>query len=177
MIFEGKNENEAKLVNVRHILAKFKGGSTGSDGKTTYSENEKKAALDTINDLKAKWESGDANEDSFAALAKEKTEDTATAEKGGLLEDVYPGQMVTNFNDWCFDESRKAGDVGVVESEYGYHLIYFVKTTDTTYRNHMITKALRDKDYDAWFEATAKAINVTTLDTSKLSRDMVLEPA
>ena len=177
VIFEGKNENEAKLVNVRHILAKFKGGSTGDDGKTTYSENEKKAALDTINDLKAKWESGDATEDSFASLAKEKTEDTASAEDGGLFEDVYPGQMVTNFNDWCFDETRKAGDVGVVETEYGYHLIYFVKTTDTTYRNYMIESALRDKDYDAWFEATAKAINVTTLDTSKLSRDMVLEPA
>lgn len=34
--------------------------------------------------------------------------------------------MVTNFNDWCFDASRKAGDTGIVESDYGYHIIYFI---------------------------------------------------
>ena len=177
VIFQGKNENLTKLVNVRHILAKFEGGTTGDDGTTTYAEDEKKKALDAINDLKSQWESGDATEDSFAELAKEKTDDTASAEDGGLFEDVYPGQMVVNFNDWCFDESRQAGDVGVVETEYGYHLIYFVKTTDKTYRNYMIENIMRDNDYNAWFEATVDAVTATTLDTSKLSRDMVLEPA
>ena len=34
--------------------------------------------------------------------------------------------MVTNFNDWIFDASRKPGDTGIVESDYGYHIIYFV---------------------------------------------------
>ena len=34
--------------------------------------------------------------------------------------------MVQAFNDWCFDESRKAGDYGLVKTEYGYHVMYFV---------------------------------------------------
>lgn len=34
--------------------------------------------------------------------------------------------MVEEFNDWCFDESRKTGDVGIVETSYGYHVMYFV---------------------------------------------------
>ncbi len=177
VIFQGKNENHTKLVNIRHILAKFEGGTTGDDGTTTYTDDEKKKALDAINDLKSQWESGDATEDSFAELAKEKTDDTASAEDGGLFEEVYPGQMVKNFNDWCFDESRQAGDVGVVETEYGYHLIYFVKATDKTFRNYMIENTMRDNDYNAWFEATVDAVVTTTLNTSKLSRDLVLEPA
>ena len=31
------------------------------------------------------------------------------------------GQMVTEFNDWCFDETRGYGDYDLVKTEYGYH--------------------------------------------------------
>ena len=34
--------------------------------------------------------------------------------------------MVVAFNDWCFDESRKPGDSGLVRTEFGYHIMYFV---------------------------------------------------
>ena len=33
--------------------------------------------------------------------------------------------MVQTFNDWCFDESRQPGDSGIVETDYGYHIMYF----------------------------------------------------
>ena len=33
--------------------------------------------------------------------------------------------MVTNFNDWCFDPSRQVGDYGIVETEFGYHIMYY----------------------------------------------------
>ena len=72
------------------------------------------------------WKSGDATEDSFAELAKTYSDDTGSNTNGGLYEAVKEGQMVTNFNDWCFDASRKAGDTGIVESDYGYHIIYFI---------------------------------------------------
>ena len=55
--------------------------------------------------------SGDATEDSFAALANEKSDD-GNGTTGGLYENVYPGQMVSSFNDWCFDESRQTGNTG-----------------------------------------------------------------
>ena len=72
------------------------------------------------------WKSGDATEDSFSELAKTYSDDTGSNTNGGLYEAVKEGQMVTNFNDWCFDASRKAGDTGIVESDYGYHIIYFI---------------------------------------------------
>ena len=34
--------------------------------------------------------------------------------------------MVDGFNDWIFDEARKPGDVAIVETTYGYHVMYFV---------------------------------------------------
>ena len=34
--------------------------------------------------------------------------------------------MVTEFNDWCFDESRQYGDTGLVRTTYGYHVMFFV---------------------------------------------------
>ena len=40
--------------------------------------------------------------------------------------------MVTEFNDWCFDETRKAGDHGIVKTRFGYHIMYFVGTNDGT---------------------------------------------
>ena len=33
--------------------------------------------------------------------------------------------MVTEFNDWVYDSERKVGDVDIVKTTYGYHVIYF----------------------------------------------------
>ena len=37
--------------------------------------------------------------------------------------------MVPEFNDWCFDEKREPGHSGIVKTDYGYHLMYFVGRT------------------------------------------------
>ena len=80
----------------------------------TYAENALK-----------EWESGDKTEDSFAELANQYSEDPGSNTTGGLYENVSPGDMVQAFNDWCFDSSRKTGDTGLVETEYGVHVMYF----------------------------------------------------
>jgi parvulin-like peptidyl-prolyl isomerase len=94
----------------------------------TYSDEEKAAAKAKADEILAAWQAGEATEDSFAALAKEKSTDPGSASNGGLYEDIYPGQMVAAFEDWCFDPFRKAGDVEMVETEYGWHIMYFVKS-------------------------------------------------
>ncbi|MCX7615477.1 MAG: peptidylprolyl isomerase, partial [Clostridiales bacterium] len=30
------------------------------------------------------------------------------------------------FNNWIFDKARKPGDTGIVETSYGYHIMYFI---------------------------------------------------
>ena len=82
-------------------------------------EEEAQAILDA-------WLAGDKTEESFAALAAEKTEDPGSQATGGLYQQVYEGQMVPAFNDWCFDEARAYGDYGLVQTNYGYHVMFFV---------------------------------------------------
>ena len=174
MLFLGRDDREQNLTNVRHILVSFTGGTTDANGNKTYSEEEKKTAKDAIEAIQTEWLANGGTEDAFAALAKEKTTDTGSKENGGLYEDVYPTQMVTNFNDWCFAEGRKTGDYGIVETEYGYHLIYFVSHSETTYREMLIEDAIRDEAYTEWYEEQIKNVTVTELNVKYLNRDYVI---
>lgn len=103
--------DESATVNVRHILLTT----------DTYGSAEKAKAK--ADELLAQWKNGAATAESFAELAKEYSEDTSAAD-GGLLENAAPGDMVENFDAWLFEEGRQVGDSGVVESEYGYHVMY-----------------------------------------------------
>lgn len=172
--FDGSSDNRFPLVNVRHILVSFEGGSTDTSGTTTYSDEEKAAAKEQAEEILAQWQAGDATEDSFAALAVEKSSDPGSAESGGLYEEVYPGQMVTAFNDWCFDDSRKPGDTGIVESSYGYHIMYFSGDADITYRDYMISEALRSTEVSEWYNALVEAMSMTEGNTKYIRKDLVL---
>ncbi len=175
MLYLGREDNEQNLVTVRHILANFKGGTTDANGNKTYNLSEKNAAKEAIEAIQKEWQDKGGTLEAFEALAKEKTEDGGSKENGGLYEDVYPGQMVTNFNDWCFAEGRKAGDYGIVETEYGYHLIYFVsKNADTTYRDLLIEDTLRSEEYTEWYETQLENAKVTELNTKYLSLDHIM---
>ena len=171
VLFTGKNDNEVELVNVRHILVSFEGDAQ-EDG--TYSEEVKEAARASAEEILNEWKSGDATEDSFAALANEKSTDTGSNTNGGLYEDVYPGQMVTAFNDWCFDSARKSGDTGIVETTYGYHVLYYVGTTGQTYRDYQIVNELISSDMEAWSQELLESYTVTMGDTSYMRKDIVL---
>lgn len=168
-----RNDNNINLVNVRHILVSFQGGTT-ENGQTTYSDAEKAAAKSSAEAILADWLAGEHTEESFAALADEKTDDSGSKGNGGLYEDVYPGQMVTAFNDWCFDDSRQVGDTGIVESDYGYHVMYFVGQADETYRDYMIERDLRSSDMETWYTALVDAVTVADGDTSRIRTNLIL---
>lgn len=171
----GSNDNTFPLKNVRHILVSFEGGTTDSNTNvTTYSDEEKAAAKEKAEDLLNQWKSGDATEDSFAALATENSTDPGSVENGGLYENIYPGQMVATFNDWCFDESRKPGDTGIVETNYGYHVMYFVGDAQQNYRDYLITNDLRTADVNAWYSNLVDSAVTTDGDTRYIRTDLVL---
>ena len=79
------------------------------------------------------WVAEGATEDGFAILAGQKSVDTGSATNGGLYENVYKGQMVPAFNDWIFDAERQGGDYGLVKTEFGYHLMYYVSGEEAWY--------------------------------------------
>ena len=120
----GLDKNTGKYIDIRHILIMPQGGYTDESGATTYTEAEWEAARVEAQGILDQWLAGEATEDSFAILANTYSDDSDGTD-GGLYTDVYEGQMVTEFNDWCFDKSREVGDYGLVKTTYGYHVMYF----------------------------------------------------
>ena len=165
VLFHSRGRNDYNTVDVRHIL--FKVDTSDLDSKADdYQEKldarkaEQKEAAEAA--LK-KWEEGARTEDSFAELANELSADTGSNTNGGLYTEVYKGQMVTEFNDWCFDESRQPGDTGIVYNEgsyTGYHVIYFVGT-DAPYWQVQVRNAMKNADYTQWNNALVKDITAT----------------
>ena len=167
----GVDTNETKLVDVQHVLIKFKNGTTDANGNTTYPAKEKEAAKKAAEDLMAEWKKGAATKESFAELAKTKSEDTGSKANGGLYEDIYPGQMVETFNDWCFDANRKPGDTGIIATDYGYHLMYFVETNDMTFRDYMIQNKLTAEDMEKWHDDLTAKVTSEIVDLSRMEWD------
>ena len=131
---QGVEKMDQNVVNVRHILA-MPEQDVDSDGdgvNDSSSEDAWTAAEGRINTIYEDWKK-DPTEDNFADLASSMTDDTGSAETGGLYENIYPGQMVEEFADWCFDSARKPGDTGIVRTDYGYHLMYFSSEGDRPY--------------------------------------------
>ena len=140
----GTESNDYPTVNVRHILVK----AVDADGDGTYSDTEKQTAYDAVKAIENEWLAGGGTEEGFAALANEKSEDAGSNTNGGLYENIYKGQMVTEFNDFCFGE-RETGDYAIVYGESsayaGYHLVYF-SGENALYSRIIAENAMRQED-------------------------------
>ena len=114
---------------VRHILVMPEGGTVSEDGyTTTYSDEEWAACLKKAEEILDEWKAGAATEESFAELVPVYSEDSGSLETGGLYEGITPtSSYVENFLNWAIDEARVSGETGIVQTEYGYHVMYFVE--------------------------------------------------
>lgn len=116
---------ETKTVNVRHILVYPEGATTETIRTETFSDEAWAAGETAAQALLDQWLQGEKTEESFAALAQEKSQDPGSAANGGLYTDVYQGDMVEAFDTWCFDPARKVGDYGIVKTQFGYHIMFY----------------------------------------------------
>ena len=106
---------------VRHILI-----TSSSYGSDTEAKEKAEEILKELNENKTI--------DNFVSLVEEYSEDTASVADGGLYKDIELGEMVEPFEEWCYDESRTAGDTDIVKTDYGYHVMYFVGNGQLYYR-------------------------------------------
>lgn len=136
---------ERPTIAVRHILVKAEAAEDG-----TYSDEAKETAKARAEEILAEWQAGDATEESFAALAEQYSEDGGSNTNGGLYDSVSKGQMVQEFDAFCFDENRLPGDTGIVYGDNGgyagYHVMYFVGEGDLeTGRTELKEAAVEEK--------------------------------
>ena len=145
-------KDSGNYVDVRHILVMPETSGTDADGNAISTDDDWAAAEVEAQKLLDEWLAGEKTEDSFAAMAAEHSEDGGSSANGGLYENVYVGQMVEPFETWCFDETRKTGDYGIVKTEYGYHIMYFVSSAEIWYataQSDMINAAVENVVPDA----------------------------
>ena len=156
--FLSRDNNDYNLVNVRHILVKAVADENGE-----YTDEAKAAAKAQAQSILDEFNAGDKTEESFAALAELYSEDEGSNTNGGLYENVAKGQMVPEFEAFCFAR-HKPGDTGIVYGDNGsyagYHVMYFVGEGQN-YREHIAEDELRDADMNAWLEAQIAALPVT----------------
>ncbi|MCQ2471562.1 MAG: peptidylprolyl isomerase [Clostridia bacterium] len=164
-------KHDVDTVSVRHILFK-----TVDDNNQPLADEKIKEAKQKAEKALADWKSGDATEVTFAEAATDLTEDTGSQSTGGLYESILPGQMVPQFDSWCFDASRKAGDCEIVETTYGYHIIYFV-SKDGSSKDNTIRKNLATEDFNAKSDEMLKGdeyvAGVGPRRTAYLEKDML----
>lgn len=157
-------KDDPNMVNVRHILITpqaDENAETDENGQPVLTEQNWTNAQMKADEIYKMWQEGDATEETFAALATEYTEDPGSMSTGGLYEEVYPGQMVEEFNDWCFDEARQVGDTAVIKTSYGYHIMYFSGVCDHPYWYKM---AQGDCLTARQQQALADIVNATTVE-------------
>ncbi len=110
LVAETKMPDSAKAS---HILVSWEGLRTGQD--VTRSKEEAKVLADSIKAVVSN------SKKKFEELALEFSADKSNSSKGGDLGYFTPGAMVPAFNDFVFE--GKEGNTGIVETQFGYHII------------------------------------------------------
>ena len=114
-------QNRPDSLKASHILIGYE-GAFRSESKLTE-ENAQAKADSILNVLK----SNPKNEELFAELAEQFTDDPSGKGKGGDLDWFTDGQMVYEFNEFVIN--NPVGTLGVVKTPFGFHVI---KVTDKT---------------------------------------------
>ena len=151
-----------------HVLISWEGTKVPSK-KEKRTKEQAKAKADVL------LAQALANPSSFMMLALTNSDDSS-AQQGGDLGYFAPGQMVKPFNDFVFNSP--VGKIGLVETEFGYHIINVTDKQDAirlatvaqkiepseVTTNEIYTKATKfemDANSNKDFAAVAKAAKLT----------------
>lgn len=172
--FTSRDDSEAKMDNVRHILIAVQDDEV--TGETSTDTDSFEYAKEQAEAVYNEWKEGTADEAGFIALVDVYSEDTV---EGGLYENIsrfdnyYTGNFSNEAKLWAVDDARQVGDVEIVESELGYHIMYYVGEAEDNYRHYTIENLLRERLAEEWYntvtanaKATIKRGSVKPIDVS-----------
>ena len=160
--FEGRALDKSNTANIRHILV---GAEVSKDAKEP-TEEQYAAAKAEAEKLLESWKSGPATEESFAALAAEKSADQGSASNGGLIAGIGKNSgFIPEFEAWALDPARAPGQTGLVKntgsSVKGWHIMYYVGQGEPVWKQ-IADHAMTDKDYAAWEDAQTEGYEADT---------------
>ena len=122
-----------RLVDVRHILIMPEGATNENIRTETFPEEAWAASEKKAEDILKEYQEGEQTEERFAQLANTYTQDGNDSNMDGQPDGgLYTGitkttGFVPEFLDWCMDENRQVGDVEIVKTQFGYHIMFFAR--------------------------------------------------
>lgn len=147
VVFQNRGDNHYNLAQARHILVKAVASEDG-----TYTDEAKVEAKARAEEIYKEWQAGEMTEESFAALANEYSEDGGSNTNGGLYDAIAKGQMVEEFDEFCF-AGHEPGETAVIYGESasyaGYHVMYYVGE-GMLYSDYIAKNNLLSEDMDEW---------------------------
>ena len=156
----GNNNNISKVIGItqmpdsvqsRHILIRYQGSFRASDA-ITRSKEDAKAMADSIAGVLKR------NKNKFEDLAKTLSDDKSNSDTGGDLGYSGPGKLTKDFNDFIFD--NKTGTLGVVETEFGFHVVEVQEQKNKQ-------KAMKFATISKEIEASEKTLNEVFANASR----------
>ena len=156
----GNNNNISKVIGItqmpdsvqsRHILIRYQGSFRASDA-ITRSKEDAKAMADSIAGVLKR------NKNKFEALAKTLSDDKSNSDNGGDLGYSGLGKLTKDFNDFIFD--NKTGTLGVVETEFGFHVVEVQEQKNKQ-------KAMKFATISKEIEASEKTLNEVFANASR----------
>lgn len=161
LVFEGRQLDNTPTADVRHILV----AAEQDEGASEPTQEQYDAAYTKAEELLEQWKSGEATEDSFAALAQENSADASSASNGGLISNISTASSyVDTFTNWALDPSRQPGDTGIVQntgsSTKGWHIMYYVSANDPIWKQTVGT-ALQNQDYENVINGATEGVTLT----------------
>lgn len=138
-------------IQSKHILIRYEGSLRAASDIKRPKEDAKKLADSILSVVKR-------DKSKFDLIAAKFSEDNSNKDKGGDLGYNPPGRMVPAFDNFTID--NKAGSLGVIETDFGFHVI---GVTDQKNMQRAIKVATITKE----IEASEKTMNEVFSNASK----------
>ena len=166
-------DTTASANDVRHILIKFPDAQTDADGKQIdLTDAQKAETLAKAEEVLAKYNEN-PTEENFVALTKEFTDDVdsnGNPNNDGLYEGVTASSnYVEAFKNWATAPERMPGDVEIVETEYGYHVMYYSKSQGETWKETIKQELLSKVSEDLIAKIDNEYINTINMNSNLLT--------
>jgi peptidyl-prolyl cis-trans isomerase D len=165
-ISKGMGRKAGAKSKASHILISWEGTQVPNKKEVRTKEQAKEKAEKLLAEAKA-------NPGNFFMLAMTNSDDSS-AQSGGDLGYFSPGQMVKPFNDFVFN--NPIGKIGLVETEFGYHIINVTDKQDAV-KLATIAQKIQPSDLTnnkIFEQATSFEMQAADKDFAALAKEMKL---
>ena len=114
MTFEN-GRDESMTRNLGHILS----------SSSVFDEDQN---YENIKTAKSRFEKAGKTDEAWSAIWKEFSHDA-----NEIFPNVRQGEMIEQMDKWLFAEERAVGDLGIITTDNGCHLLYYISEGDPAY--------------------------------------------